>query len=416
MLDIQLIRDDPEMVKKAVSKKGANPELIDDARRLDKQKRQVQLEVEAFQANLNTASKEIAKQFGQKKLDLLKEAAQTSSEIDKLRPRLEKLEQELKDAMMQIPNLPDPEVINGKGESDNKVLNEKGERPHFSFTAKDHVALAKDHDLIDFEAAAKASGSRFAYLKRELAVLEFALMRFGLDEVIKKGFIPVIPPVMLNRAAMQAAGYMEQGEDEIYKTQDDLYLVGTAEQSLLALHAGATLKKEQLPLRYVGFSSAFRREAGSYGKDVRGILRMHQFQKLEMFSLVEPSEAKKELEFIRGIEEELMQKLNIPYRVIDICTGDLGFPAARKWDIEAWMAGQKTYRETHSASNCTDFQARRMNIRYKDHQGSHFVATLNGTVFSERPLVAILENNQRENGSIKIPRALVPYTGFDLIK
>ncbi len=215
---------------------------------------------------------------------------------------------------------------------------------------------------------------------------------------------------------MASAGYLQQGEDEIYKTQDDLYLAGTAEQPLLALHANQILKLDELPLRYVGFSSCFRREAGSHGKDVKGMIRMHQFQKLEMFSFVKAEMAEKEHDLIRSIEEELMEKLDIPYRVINICAGDLGSSAAKKWDIEAWMAGQNEYRETHSCSNCTEFQSRRMNIRYRGDGGTKYVTTLNGTVFSERPLIAILENNQNKDGSIVIPKVLVPYCGFDVIK
>lgn len=415
MLDIQLIRENPVEIKKAIARKGANPDLVDEVLRIDKEKRRVQVEVEAFQTNLNRISKEVAREFGQKKLDLVKEASQVSSEIDKHKPRLEALETEFHLVMSQLPNVPLPDVIDGRSEKDNKVLYQKGTAPTFSFSVKDHVALAKELDLIDFDAAARSSGSRFAYIKGKLALLEFALMRFGLDEVMKKGFVPVIPPVLIGRHVVDAAGYLQQGEEEIYKTQDNLYLAGTAEQPLLALHANQVLQQERLPLRYVGLSSSFRREAGSYGKDVRGILRMHQFQKLEMFSFVAPENAEKEHEFIRQIEEDLMERLEIPYQVITICTGDLGFPAAKKWDIEAWMAGQSAYRETHSASNCTDFQARRMNVRYKSKNGTKYVATLNGTVFAERPLIAIMENNQLSDGSIRVPKVLVPYIGFEKI-
>ncbi len=416
MLDIELIRNQAEEVKAAVARKGANPELVDEAKRIDKEKRRVQTEVEAFQTNLNRISKAVPGEFGQKKLDLVTEASQISAEIDKHRPRLHALETELHLVMSQIPNMPLPDVLDGTSEKDNSVAREWGTKPHFDFAPKDHVALAKLHDLIDFEAAGKASGSRFAYLKGRLAILEFALMRFGLDAAIKKGFIPVIPPVMLKREVMDAAGYLQQAEEEIYKTQDDLYLAGTSEQALLALHAGEVLGADQLPLRYVGFSSCFRREAGSYGKDVKGMLRMHQFQKLEMFSFVAPEQAEAEHAMMLAFEEELMQALQIPYQVINICAGDLGFPAAKKWDINSWMAGQGQYRETHSTSNCTDFQARRLNVRMKDGKGSGFVSTLNGTIFSERPLVAIMENFQQKDGSITVPKVLIPYAGFEVIK
>lgn len=416
MIDIQLIRDDAEMVKRAVARRGANTELVDEAKRVDKEKRRVQVEMEAFQTNLNRISKEVAGQFGQKKVDLVREATQISAEIDKYRPRLEALETEFHLVMSQIPNLPLADVIEGKSDKDNVPAYEKGERPRFDFKPKDHVALALEHDLIDFEAAALASGSRFAYLKGKLAVLEFSLMRFGVDQLVKKGFTPVVPPVLLNKRVMEATGFIAQGKDEVYRTVDDLYLAGTSEHSLLALHADEVIPVEKLPLRYVGLSTCFRREAGSHGKDVRGILRMHQFQKVEMFSFIHPDLAEKEHQLFLSIEEELMSALEIPYRMVNLCTGDLGFASAKTWDIEAWMAGQNEYRETHSTSNCTDFQARRLNIRVKDLHKTRYASTVNGTVFSERPLIAILENNQQADGSIKIPKVLVPYTGFEVIQ
>jgi seryl-tRNA synthetase len=416
MIDIELIRNNTEDVKRRIARKGVNPESIDEVKRLDKQKRALQTECEAFQSRLNLLSKEISKEFGQKKLDLVTEASQVGAEVDKIKPRLEEMDADLRKAIMQLPNLPLDDVIDGASDKNNKTIYEKGDVKKLDFIPKDHIELAKLHDLIDFDAASAASGSRFVYLKNKLAILDFALMRFGLDEVVKKGFVPVLPPILLKKEVMEAAGYLQQGEDEIYHTQDDLYLAGTAEQPLLALHANQTINADKLPLRYVGYSSCFRREAGSYGKDVKGMIRMHQFQKLEMFSFVEPEKAEEEHLFIRQIEEELMQKLEIPYRVVDICVGDLGASAAKKWDIEAWMAGQNEYRETHSCSNCTEFQSRRMNIKYRSSAGTKFVATINGTVFSERPLIAILENNQNKDGSIVIPKVLVPYCGFDLIK
>ncbi len=417
MIDIQLIRDEEDLVKTGVVNKGGDVELVDDIKKLDKEKRRLQVEIEAFQANLNAISKEISKQFGQKKLDLIKEASQISAEIEKHRPKLLEMESDLDSLLKKVPNLPLSDVIKGGSDKDNKVWYKKGKLPEFSFTPKDHVDLAKQLDLIDFEAAARASGSRFAYLKGQLTILEISLMRYGMDFLISKGFVPIIPPVLMSGQVMEAAGYLINNEDEIYKTQDDLYLAGTSEQPLLALHAGQIIPEENLPLRYMGISSCFRREAGSYGKDVRGILRMHQFQKLEMFVFTTPDKAEEDHKHLLALAEELMEKLEIPYQVINICSGDLNFSAAKKWDIEAWMAGQGQYRETHSLSNCTDFQARSLNIRYKRTDGKiDYLATLNGTAFSERPLISILENNQQADGSILIPKVLVPYTGFKVIK
>ncbi len=338
---------------------------------------------------------------------------------DKLKPKLEKAEEELNDIMLKIPNLPLDDVPEGKDERDNKVIRKWGKIPKFDlpagrqgFKPKDYMEIAEKLDLIDLKRAAKVSGTRFGYLKNEAVLLEFALINLAFNTLTKEGFIPVITPVMLKEESMQAMGYLERGEEEVYQTvRDHLYLVGTSEQSIGVMHMDEIFDEKDLPKRYVAFSTCFRREAGSYGKDTKGILRVHQFDKVEMFSFCHPNKSKEEHKFLLSLEEKLVQALNLPYQVIQICTGDLGDPSAAKFDIECWMPGQNQYRETYSTSNCTDFQARRLNVRYQKLGGNlEFVHTLNGTAFAiGRILIAIIENYQQKDGSITIPEVLRPY-------
>ncbi|MEI8143067.1 MAG: serine--tRNA ligase [Candidatus Berkelbacteria bacterium] len=417
MLDIKYIRENTAEVKKAVARKGAGAGLIDEAIRLDQLRREAIVKLEQYQGELNVKSKEIAQLHGQQKIDAINTASTLSDKIKQLRPEMEKTDQEYRTVMYGIPNPPAPEVIDGASDKENTVNRTWGEKPVFDFDIKDNVALAEQHDLFDTARAGKVSGSRFFYLKNEMVILELALFRYAIDTLVAEGFIPVIPPVMLSRRIMEGAGYIPGGEDEIYKTQDDTYLVGTSEQSLAGYHADEILDESKLPLRYVGISTCFRREAGSHGKDVRGILRGHQFNKVEMFSFVKPEDSAKEHDYLVSLEEKLMQGLGLHYQVVNICAGDLGAPATKKFDIEVWMPGENDYRETHSCSNCTDYQARRLNIRYKTKAGKiETLHTLNGTAFSERPLIAILEDYQQKDGSIKVPEVLIKYTGFSEIK
>lgn len=319
--------------------------------------------------------------------------------------------------MLQIPNPPADDVIDGKNDKDNTVNRKWGEPTKFDFKPKDHVELGESLDIIDTERAGKIAGSRFFFLKNELALLEMAMFRYAMETLYAEGFIPMIPPIMLNRTVMEGTGYLPAGEDEIYRTQDDTYMAGTAEQPLAGYHMDEIIDEKKLPIRYVGFSSCFRREAGSHGKDVRGILRAHQFNKVEMFSYTTPEQSEKEHDYLISLEEKLMQGLGLPYQVVNICAGDLGAPAIKKFDIEAWMPGEQNYRETHSCSNCSDFQARRLNIRYRTKEGKvDFLHTLNGTAFSDRPLIAIIENFQQADGSVKIPEVLHKYLPFKEIK
>jgi len=295
-----------------------------------------------------------------------------------------------------------------------------GEKTKFDFKPKDYLEIAEKLDLIDVKRAAKVSGTRFGYLKNQAVLLEFALINLAFDTLVKQKFIPIIPPVMIKSDKIRGMGYLEQAdvEEAYYLPKDDLFLAGTAEQPIGTMHADETFEEKNLAKRYLGFSSCFRREAGSYGKDTKGIFRVHQFDKIEMFSFCHPDKSVQEHQFILSCQEKLMKLLKIPYQVIHICTADLGNPAAAKYDIEAWIPSEQRYRETHSASNCTDFQARRLNIRYRDKNNKlNFVHTLNGTGFAMgRTIIAIIENYQQKDGSIKVPEVLQKYTRFKEIK
>ncbi|HEX7543094.1 MAG TPA: serine--tRNA ligase, partial [Patescibacteria group bacterium] len=303
-------------------------------------------------------------------------------------------------------------------DTENEILRKVGEPTKFSFKPKDHLELGEKLDIIDVVRASKISGARFYFLKNEAALLEFALRELAFELLIKEGFIPVIPPVMVKTEVMKGLGYMENGGDEdmyIFE-KDDLVLVGTSEQSIVAMHRDEVLSSKDLPKRYVGFSTCFRREAGSYGKDTRGILRAHQFDKVEMVSFVRQGEDDKEHDYLLSLEEKLLQSLGLPYQVVKMCTGDLGFPAARKYDLEVWIPSEGKYREVTSTSTTTDFQARRLNIKYQEGNERNFVNILNGTAFSTRPIIAILENYQNEDGSINVPEVLQKYIGKKVIK
>ncbi len=419
MLDIKFIRENPDRVKEGVKKKGAKVD-IGEVLELDKRKREILQALEDMRSKKNQASKEIGRAKNEKeKKKIILEMKELDNNNDRLDKNLKELDKKFNSLMLQIPNLPLDDVPVGKDERDNIVLKEVGEKKKVDFKPKDYLELGESLDLIDVKRAAKASGTRFGYLKNQLPLLEFALINLAFDTLRKEGFIPIIPPVMLKSEMARAMGYIEQAdrEDAYYLPKDDLYLVGTSEQSIGVMHAGEIFAEKELPRRYVGFSTCFRREAGSYGKDTRGIMRVHQFDKVEMFSFCHPKESKKEHQFLLSMEEKLMQQLSIPYRVIKMCTADIAFPQAAKYDIEAWLPGQNQYRETHSTSTCTGFQARRLNIRYKKKSGGlDFVHTLNGTAFAiGRMLIAIIENYQQKDGSILVPEILQKYTGFKKI-
>jgi len=417
MIDIRLIEAKPEEVKNLLKKKGVDAP-IDEILTLNQRRKDLIKEVDSLRHLQNVTSKEIQK--NPKDRDVL------ISKIREIVPRLRELEEELKRVedslnglILTLPNLPHESVPEGKDESDNIPIKYCGSIPQFDFTPKDHLELGESLDLIDIKRAGKVSGSRFYYLKRELVILEYALIRFVTDLLMEKGFVPVIPPVLVREDILYGLGYLPELEDQMYKIpSDELRLAGTSEHTVVPMFKDEILDIKDLPQRFISFSSCFRREAGSAGKDTRGILRVHQFDKLEMVSFTLPTKSWEEHEFLLSIEEEIMSRLNIPYRVVLICAGDLGFPASKKYDIEAWLPGQNRYRETHSCSNCTDFQARRLNIRYRDEDGNvHYVHILNGTALAiGRAIIAIMENYQNKDGSIRIPDVLIPYTKFEVIR
>ncbi len=419
MLDIKFIRENPEIVKKGAKNKGVKVD-IDRLLEIDEKRRESLQAIEDMRAKKNKASKEIVAAKNEKdKRKIILEMQELDKNSDRLNKDLGALEDEFRDLMLQIPNIPFDDVPLGEDDKENIVLREVGEKTKFDFKGKDYLEVAKSFDLIDVERAGKTSGTRFGFIKKEAALLEFALINFTFENLVKEGFIPVLPPVMLKEEMARGTGYFEAADkDEAYFIPDDnLYLVGTSEQSLLAMHSDEILEEKDLSKKYVGFSTCFRKEAGAYGKDTKGILRVHQFDKIEMIVFSEPEDSKKEHEFLLKMEERLMQALKIPYRVVRMCTGDLGRPAAAKYDIEAWIPSENCYRETHSTSNCTDFQARRLNIRYKKKDGKiNFVHTLNGTAFAiGRTLIAILENYQQKDGSVEVPKALRKFCGFKKI-
>jgi len=420
MLDIKFIRQNPEKVKKGCQNKQAKVD-INEVLEVDKRRKEALQALEDMLAQKNKASKEIPQMKNEKeKQKIILKMQELDKNSDRLTQNLKQLEQKFNDLMYRIPNLPKDDVPIGKNEKDNVVLREWGKKTKFDFKPKDYLELAEKLDIIDVKRAAKVSGTRFGYLKKEAALLEFALIRLALDTLTKEGFTPAVPPVMIKPEMARGMGYPEQfdGEEAYYIEKDKLFLIGTSEQSVGTMHSDEILEEKALPKRYLGFSSCFRREAGAYGKDTKGIFRVHQFDKVEMFSLSKPENSIKEHQFFLELEEKLMQALKIPYQVVQMCTGDLGFPAVAKYDIEAWLPSENRYRETHSTSNCTDFQARRLNIRYRDKAGQlDFVHTINGTAFAiGRTLIAIFENYQQKNGSILVPEALQKYVNFKVIK
>jgi seryl-tRNA synthetase len=412
VLDLRAIREDPERVRAALSRRS--PALADDLDRLiaaDRRRRELTAAVDDLRAEQNRGSKAVGGAPPDEREELIGSLREVSRRLAALEPRLAEAEEEVQALLDRLPNLPHDSVPVGETDEDNELLGETGDRPSFGFAPRDHVELGEALGMIDLERAARVSGARFAYLLDRAVVLQFALVRYCLDRLMPKGFVPVIPPVLVREEALYGTGFFPTDEAQIYATRDDdLYLVGTSEVPLAGLHADEILDPATLPRRYVGYSTCFRREAGAYGKDTRGMFRVHQFDKVEMFSFTDPDASWEEHEFLRSCEEELIGGLEIPYRVMNVCTGDLGASAAKKYDIEAWLPGQERYRELTSCSNTTDYQARRLGIRVRGEDGNRPVHTLNGTACAiGRTLIALLENHQREDGSVELPPALHPY-------
>ncbi|MFQ5669788.1 MAG: serine--tRNA ligase [Acidobacteriota bacterium] len=413
MIDLKKLRDDPETFRVSLGRKRYQAERLDELLQLDGEIRRLKSRLETLRAERNATSRRIPQAAESEKAGLMARMREVAGQLKEGEPRLRSLEEALQAALVQIPNPPDPSAPDGEGETANIVLRRVGEPPSFRFEPLDHLALGESRGWIDMKRAARLSGSRFAYLSGDLVDLELALVSFVMDRLKKNGFRPVLPPVLVREKAMYGTGFFPADRNEIYKIEnEDAYLVGTSEVSLAALHMDEILAADELPRRYAGFSTCFRREAGSYGKDTRGIFRVHQFDKVEMFSFCAPETSPGEHEVMLALQEQILQALNIPYRVVNIATGDLGAPAAKKFDLEAWMPGQSAYREVTSCSNCTDYQARRLAVRLRGESGTRLVHTLNGTaVAAGRMMIALLENHQQESRGIGIPPALQPYLG-----
>ncbi len=412
MIDANLLRDNPEVIKASQRARGASESLVDDAANADAAWRKAQAEFETLRAEQNAKAKLVAGASKEDRAALIAEGQALAAEVKVAEQKANEAQVVLDAAIWKIENV----VIDGVpagGEDDFVVIREEGTKPTFSFEPRDHVALGDLLDVIDIERGAKISGSRFYFLKGWGARLELALMNMALDQAANAGFTALITPTLVKPEVMAGTGFLGQHADEIYYLPaDDLYLTGTSEVALAGYHSDEIVDLSDGPLRYAGWSTCYRREAGSHGKDTRGILRVHQFNKLEMFSYVAPEDAEAEHQKLLAWQEEMLRKCELPYRVIDTAAGDLGSSAARKFDAEAWVPTQDAYRELTSTSNCTTFQARRLNVRYRKEDGkTATVATLNGTLATTRWLVAILENHQQEDGSVRIPVALRPYLG-----
>ena len=401
MLDIKFIRENPKLVDEKAKQKGYPVDVVK-LLKVDQDRRKLIEEVDKLRSERKKAADDRNERKGQ----------QLKSDIRKKEDKLEKLQEEFYELIRLVPNMPSEDVPIGGDETQNKVVKEVGKKTQFAFKPKDHLELGEALDLIEVQKASKISGPRFNFLKNELVTLEFALIDLALDTLKAEGFIQIIPPVIINKRAVEGLGYPEYERGEGYKINDQ-YLVGTSEHSIVPMHIDEVFNAKDLPRRYAAFSTAFRREAGSYGKDTRGIFRVHQFDKIEMVSFVNRKDSQKELKYLLSLEEKFVQELEIPYRVIQMCTADLGFPTASKFDIECWFPSQNQYRETHSASTTTDFQSRRLDIKYVEGSEKKFVHILNGTAFAiGRTLIAIMENYQAKDGSIQVPKALQKYTGF----
>jgi seryl-tRNA synthetase len=417
VIDLKVLREDPERVRQSQRVRGENPELVDALLVADTSRREAITAFEALRAEQNLLSKSVGAAKGDEKVAILESAKELSARVKAADSARAEAEANANALLLQIHNVIDPAAPIG-GEEDFVVLEHIGTPRDFAqegFEPKDHVEIGKILKAIDTERGAKVSGSRFYYLTGPGALLEFALVNYAIASATKAGFTPVIPPVLVKPAAMEGTGFLGQAAENVFHLEeDDFYLVGTSEVPLAAYHMDEIV--DSLPLRYAGYSSCFRREAGTYGKDTRGIIRVHQFDKVEMFTFCKPEDALEEHKRLLQWEKDFMNAMEIPYRVIDVASGDLGASAIRKFDIEAWIPTQNAYREVTSTSNCTEFQARRLNIRYRDEEGTKSVATLNGTLVAiPRMIVAILENHQQPDGSVKVPLALRPFLGVDTL-
>ena len=416
MIDVGILRDRPQVLAAALSRRGVALD-VGALAEIDAARRTARADAEGMRSQQKDVGKSIANLSGDEKAAAIAEAGELSERYKARVAEADDLDARFLEQWVTVPNLADETAADGFEEEDSIEITRWGEPREFDFDVKDHVDLGAALGIIDIERATKISGSRFGMIKGKLALLEMAVVRWSMDVLSAHGFTPVVPPVLVREQALFGTGFFPAERDQVYSVQeDDLYLVGTSEVPLAAMHADEIFAADELPLRYAGFSTCFRVEAGTYGKDTRGLFRVHQFDKVEMFSFVNADRSREEHEFLLAREEELVQALEIPYRVVNVAAGDLGASAAKKYDIEAWFPGQERYREVTSTSNTTDYQSRRLKVRVKDvDDKNRLVHTLNGTAVTGRALIALVENHQQADGSITIPEALRPYTGFDVI-
>lgn len=415
MIDVAILRSDPDALAASLRRRGVELDVVALAG-LDKRRREIRARAEELRARQRESGKSIAELAGAEREQAIAEAAEIAEAYRAALAEADELDASFEARWIGLPNLADPSAAEGVTEDDSVEVRRWG-TPRVQEGLKDHVELGAALGLLDIDRAAKVSGSRFGYLTGPMVRLELALVGWALDRVEPHGFVPVVPPVLVREHALVGTGFFPADRDQVYALDgDDLFLVGTSEVSLAAMHGDEIFDEADLPRRYVGFSTCFRREAGTYGKDTRGIFRVHQFDKLEMFSFVHPERSGDEHEFLLARQEELVRELDLPYRVVNVAAGDLGASAAKKYDVEAWFPGQGRYREITSTSNTTDYQSRRLRIRYRTEGGNRLVHTLNGTAVAVgRWLIAIVENNQQPDGSIVVPEVLRPYAHLDAI-
>ncbi len=427
MIDIRLVRAEPDRVAADLARRGVERRVVDELLELDAERRRLITRGDELRAGQKASGRAIGGAADASERErLIARTREVSAELGALEPAQQAAEEALTAALVRVPNLPHPDPPAGDNEADARELSTFGERPVFDHAVRDHVALGEALGLFELERAVRLSGSRCAYLKGQAVLLELALVRWAMDRCVTAGFVPVVPPVLTRREALVGTGFLPGSEEQIYRVPDDpehpendLYLTGTSEVALAGLHMDEILDAADLPLRYVGFSTCFRREAGTYGKDTSGIFRLHQFDKVEMFSFVHPSASEEEHARLLEIEVKMFTDLGLHGRVVDVALGDLGDPASRKFDVEVWLPGQAAYRELTSTSNTTDYQARRLRCRFREgpEGATEMVHTLNGTAVAVgRTLIALLETHQRADGTVRVPETLVPYTGFEIIR
>jgi len=411
VLDPRLLRDDPESVRASQRARREDPGLVDAVLAADEQRRAAIAAYDRLRAEQKTIGREVAKASGDEKAALLARTKALAADVKAAEVTQNERSAAYDSLLRQLSNVAEPGVPEG-GEDDYAVLEHVGEVPEFDFEPRDHLELGQGLGAIDTERGAKVSGARFYFLTGVGAQLQLAMLNLAMAQAVEAGFTMTVPPVLVRPEAMEGTGFLAQAAENVYHLpEEDLYLVGTSEVPLAAFHMDEVIDADRLPLRYAGWSTCFRKEAGSYGKDTRGILRVHQFDKIEMFSFCRPEDAAEEHSRLLAWEKEMLAKVELPYRVIDVAAGDLGSSAARKYDCEAWVPTQGRYRELTSTSNCTTFQARRLRVRLRDPDGVRPLATLNGTLATTRWIVAILENHQQADGSVVVPRALRPFLG-----